>query len=218
MLTTLEERVHIQHSALLIVDMQNDFAHNDGAFAKMGINVSMFQKIIPNLLRLIQMARTVNVPVIFIQMIHSKWTNSDAWIQRIRVGDKGWKHDEPSLPYGVPGTWGAEEIEELVPTDDDFVVIKHRYSGFVNTDLDLVLRSLKKKTVVATGGETNLCLGNTAMGALMNDYYVILPEDCIAGIDEESHRHGLQILGNYCGIVVPSEEILKIWEKQNQSR
>lgn len=95
------------------------------------------------------------------------------------------------------------------------MVTKHRYSAFINTDLDLVLKSMKRQTVVVTGGETNLCLGATAMSALQHDYYVILPEDCIAGINEESHRHGLQILDRYFGIVTTSKEIIGIWKGQS---
>ena len=215
MLTTLEDRVHIKHTALLIVDCQNDFVHDQGAFSQMGVNVSMFQQIIPKVNNLIDAAKSVNVPVILIQMIHSQWTNSDAWVQRVRVTKKGWSEDKPKLPYCLPGSWGAEWYDALKTEEGDYTVSKHRYSSFINTDLDLVLRSIKKKTVVVTGGETNLCLGTTAMDALMHDYYVILPEDCIAGVDEESHRHGLQILDKFFGIVTTSQKIIDIWRSQS---
>jgi len=212
MLRTLAERVDPSHTALLIVDLQNDFVDSEGSFAKMGVDVSMFQAIAPRVINLINAARKAEVPVIFVQMIHSRWTNSDAWIQRIRVSEKGWSDDKPTLPYVVMGTWGAEWWTGLSPTETDFVVTKHRYSAFTNTDLDLVLRSIKRKTVVVTGGETTLCLGTTAMDALMHDYYVVLPEDCVAGVNPETHKHGLQILDKFFGIVTTSSEIIRLWE------
>jgi len=219
MLTTLEERVGLSHTALLVVDLQNDFVHDDGAFAKMGINVSMFQQIIPRVNALIDAARGLQVPVIYVQMIHSQWTNSDVWVQRVRVSKAGWAEDKPKLAYCVPGTWGSQWYEALRgPADNDHVVTKHRYSAFVNTDLDLVLRSTKRKSVVVTGGETNLCLGTTAMSALQYDYYVVLPSDCIAGINKDSHRHGLQLLDGYFGIVTTSKEVVEIWKAQNEKR
>jgi ureidoacrylate peracid hydrolase len=107
MLTTLEDRVRIKHTALIVVDMQNDFVHDDGVFRKMGINCSMFKMIVPQLNRLIDAARNVRVPVIFIQTIHTRWTNSDAWVQRMRGQREGEKKD--SLPpVCSPGTWGAD--------------------------------------------------------------------------------------------------------------
>ncbi len=214
MLTTLEERVNPEHTALLIVDLQNDFVHPEGAFAKMGVDVSMFQAIAPRVIDLAARARRVGVPVIFIQMIHSRWTNSDAWVQRIRVAKTGWSEDKPALPYVVMGTWGAQWYEGLSPREEDFVVTKHRYSAFVNTDLDLVLRSLKRKCVAAAGGETSLCLGTTAMDALMHDYYVVMPQDCIAGVNLETHKTTLHILDRFFGIVTTSEEIVRIWDKK----
>jgi ureidoacrylate peracid hydrolase len=214
MLTTLEERIHIKHTALIVVDMQNDFVHDDGVFAKMGVNLSMFKKIVPQLNGLIDAARNVKVPVIFIQTLHSQWTNSDPWVQRIKGQGEGQESLLP--PVCSPGTWGADWFG-VKPKEEDYVVTKHRYSAFVNTDLDLVLRSLQRKTVVVTGGETNVCVGSTARSAFMYDYYVILPEDCIAGFDEELHRYGLKILEQYFGMLTTSQKIISIWNRQKGS-
>ena len=146
-------------------------------------------------------------------------TNSEIWVQRVRVSKAGWPEGKSKLSYCVPGTWGAQWFEALrKPTDRDYVVTKHRYSAFINTDLDLVLRSRNMKSVVITGGETNLCLGTTAMSALQHDYYVVIPGDCAAGINKDSHRHGLQLLDGYFGIVTISEEVIAIWKEQNAKR
>jgi ureidoacrylate peracid hydrolase len=215
MLMTLEDRVDLKHTALIVVDMQNDFVHDDGVFAKMGVDCSTFKKIVPQLNVLIDAARSVKVPVIFIQTLHSRWTNSEAWVQRIKRKREGEDKDSLLPPVCSPGTWGADWFG-VKPTEEDYVVTKHRYSAFVNTDLDLVLRSLQRKTVVVTGGETNVCLGSTARSAFMYDYYVILPEDCIAGFDEELHRYGLKILEQYFGMLTTSQEIISIWNKQKE--
>jgi hypothetical protein len=96
----------------------------------------MFKKIVPQLNRLIDAARNVKVPVIFIQTLHSRWTNSAPWVQRIKGRGTGQESLLP--PVCSPGTWGADWFG-VKPTEEDHVVAKHRYSAFVNTDLDLVL-------------------------------------------------------------------------------
>lgn len=105
MLMTLEDRVDLKHTALIVVDMQNDFVHDDGVFAKMGVDCSTFKKIVPQLNVLIDAARSVKVPVIFIQTLHSRWTNSEAWVQRIKKKREGEDKDRLLPPVCSPGTW-----------------------------------------------------------------------------------------------------------------
>lgn len=217
MLQTLEERVRYKHTALIIVDMQNDFCHEDGAFGKMGLNLSLIQKVATPMKNLIESAHLFGVPVIFTKMLHSQWTNSEAWVQRNRSKKKGWvDEDKPSYPYCLPDTWGADWYG-VPPAKEDYVVIKHRYGGFINTDLNLILRSLQKKSVIVTGVDTTLCVDCTARGALMHDYYVIVAADCCGGVDEEEHRFTLRTLDKYFGIVTTSDEIIRIWNAQKNN-
>jgi len=216
MLRTMEERAHYQHTALVIVDMQNDFCHTDGAFGKMGLNLSLIQKVVSPMQKLIESAHQFKVPVLFTKMLHSPWTNSDAWVQRNRVKKAGWVEEgKPSYPYCLPDTWGADWYG-VAPAKEDFVVVKHRYGAFVNTDLDLILRSMKKISVVVVGVDTTLCVACTARGALMYDFYVIVAEDCCGGVDEEEHRFTLRTLDKYFGVVTTSQEIIQIWNSKNK--
>lgn len=216
MLKTLEERVNHAHTALIIVDMQNDFCHAEGAFGKMGLNLSLIQQVVAPTKRLIGSAHEFKVPVLFTKMLHSQWTNSEAWVQRNRVKKAGWVDEgKPSHPYCLPDTWGADWYG-VAPSPEDYVVIKHRYGGFINTDLDLILRSMHKKSVIVTGVDTTLCVACTARGALMHDYYVIIAEDCCGGVDEEEHRFTLRTLDKYFGIVTTSQEIIQIWNSQKK--
>lgn len=215
MLRTFEERVDCKHTALVIVDMQNDFCHENGGLGKRGLNVSMNQEVVTPLKNLINVAHSFSVPVIFIKMLHSKWTDSPAWDLRPRPKKGGIDKENLSDPICVPDSWGADWYG-VTPTKDDYIVIKHRYGGFVNTDLDLVLRSMKKKTVIITGVDTTVCVASTARGALMHDYYVIIAEDCCGGADEEAHKFTLKNLNNYFGIVTTSSEIINIWRSQKK--
>ena len=75
------------------------------------------------------------------------------------------------------GTWGAEYYR-VQPTNDDCEVVKHRYSAFVGTTLEVILRSLARQTVVVTGVTTNVCVESTVRDAYMRDYRPLLVEDC----------------------------------------
>ena len=98
----------------------------------------------------------------------------------------------------------------------EFVVTKHRYSGFWGTDLNMVLRSNTIKTVVMTGTATSGCVDATARDAFFNDYYVVTVEDCCGERDEFQHKATLDKLAKSFGYVVSSEELIKIWPPVRQ--
>src|SRR5690348_3476666 len=82
MLHTLAEKVDPRRSALLVVDVQNDFCHEDGASAKNGWDVRPAQAMIPTLNRLIEECRGAGLPVIFVRVTHSSADDSDVWRER----------------------------------------------------------------------------------------------------------------------------------------
>ncbi len=96
----------------------------------------------------------------------------------------------------IKGTKGAEIIEELKPSDDDIIIEKTRYSGFFNTNLDDVLKEKNIKNLILTGLLTNVCVMYTAADAVSRNYHVIVPENCVTALDEETHRFALNQLKN----------------------
>src|SRR5690606_36592906 len=128
-------------AALIVVDVQNDYCHPDGASARRGSDVSGVKPMVPRLQALIERAREHGVPVIFIQTFHEQATDSAAWTAR---------SDGRSGEVCRTGSWGAE-FYEVSPKPGDIIVNKHRYSAFVNTRLDSVLRTLKAQTLIMTG-------------------------------------------------------------------
>ena len=99
-------------------------------------------------------------------------------------------------PHGVEGTWATEIIEDLGAREDEIHVIKHRYSSFFQTDLDLVLKDMLVDQLVVFGVVTNICVRSTVHDAFFNGYEVVVPRDCCAAtgpreqeIDALRHRH-----------------------------
>ena len=94
---------------------------------------------------------------------------------------------------------------------DEVIVTKHRYGAFENTDLDLVLRSNRIKSVIITGVATNVCCETTARQAFMKDYYVLFTSDCCATYSQAQHDATLFNIDQFFGQVVTSDEIMACW-------
>lgn len=191
-----------ESSALLIIDMQNDFCHPEGAQGKRGRDLSMVYGMIPTFEKVLNGARQIGLPVIFVRTLHYPWTDSQSWRKRLDGYKKG-------IEICLPGSWGAEIIEALAPREGEPVVVKHRYSAFVDTDLSLMLRSMKIETLLIGGVGTNVCVESTARHAYMLDYDVCLLEDCTAGCDVDLHRGTLRNIAEHFGKVARGLDMLR---------
>jgi ureidoacrylate peracid hydrolase len=195
-----------EDTALLIIDMQNDFVKPEGYFGKRGKNVKPVLDIIPNIAYLLEFCRRNNIFRIFVRTIHAEYTNSYVWASRYRTSE--------APPLCLPNSWGAEIIDELRPRDDECIVTKHRYSAMLDTDLPLILRSKRITTLLITGTATNVCVDSTVRHAFMMDFTTITLRDCVATTDVELHEPTLWNLEQYFGYVADSKDILKMLSEQ----
>jgi ureidoacrylate peracid hydrolase len=212
--TTLAELVNRKHTALLVVDMQNDFCKAGWCFDRLGIDISMYPAMLPRLSRLLAGARDIGVPVIYIQMtvLPGRFSESPAQIRfNMRLHLASHDATQPLL-YTIEGTPGQEIIAELAPEPGDLVVRKYRSSGFWGTNLDMLLRSNGIESVIVTGCTTEGCVESTARDALFNDYYVVLPEDCVASDDPRQHEASLFLMRHRFDVVL-SDDILSTWKE-----
>ncbi|HEY4383007.1 MAG TPA: isochorismatase family cysteine hydrolase [Ktedonobacteraceae bacterium] len=214
--TTLAELADVRHTAVVVVDMQNDFCKSGWAFDQLGIDLSMYAPMIPRLARLLDAARAVGIPIIYIQMtvLPGRRIESPAQL-RFNMRLHMPSHPSEPLLYTLDGTPGHEIIPELKPHADDLIVRKYRSSGFWGTNLDMLLRSNKIETVIMTGCTTEGCVESTARDALFNDYYVVLPEDCVASDDPRQHDASLFLMRHRFDVVT-SDEILAVWQQGEQ--
>lgn len=191
------EQIKAKELALIVIDVQNDFCHPNGAFWKryqkpMEMN---FEEIISRIKQVIEKARAKGVDIIFIQTIHSEWTNSSTWKLR--------RTYNTVYPSCLPGSWGAEFCG-LSPQAGDLVIVKNRYSAFVGTNLDLVLRSRDKHYVALVGFMANVCVETTARDAFQLNYVVYVLKDCIGAATEREFESALFNVEQYFGYVLDS--------------
>jgi ureidoacrylate peracid hydrolase len=189
-------------TAVIVVDVQNDFCHPDGALGRNGAPTGDAMAMIPTLQSLLDAARQFGSKVIFIQTVHTPETDSAAWVRR---------SDGKSLQVCRKDTWGGE-FTDVAPIDGEPVVNKHRYSAFINTRLDSVLRTFKIENLIMTGVSTNVCVESTARQGYMMDYNIVFMSDCTAAYAKQDHEAALRTMGNNFGIVATVPEVIDAWK------
>jgi len=194
-----------RHTALIVIDMQNDFVSNDGKVAQAGNDPSAIQAIVPALERLLEGARAAGVLVVHIETIvlAGHRSDSDSWLFSKLKGVS-------SADWCLEGTWGAEFVPELTPIEGEPVVTKYRSSAFINTNLDLILRSNGIRTVVICGEQTPGCVDATLRDSTFYDYYNALVEDAIAAYRQDLHEAAL-LIQRARHQVLRVDELLRIW-------
>jgi ureidoacrylate peracid hydrolase len=199
---SLEERVNQKHGMLVVVDMQNDFCHAQGAACKRGRDMAFVQDMIPRLIRLVQKAREHAFPICFVKTSGNQWTNSPVWTE--------FKNSQ--LLACAEESWGAEFHAGLEPLPGEMVVTKHRYSAFIGTDLDMLLRARGVKSLLVTGVGTGMCVFHTLTVGFMLDYYITLVEDCCATTyGPEPHNEAVALVRKHYGRITSSADIMSIW-------
>ena len=160
---TRHERVDLrdQNTALIVVDMQNDFVHPDGA-----LFCDEAPETFDPIRSLIDRAHGADVPVIYTQDWHPDGDPEfEIWGEHVKAG-----------------SWGAQIVDDLAPTDADTVIRKPRYDAFYATGLDHTLRVQGITHVVVTGTVANICVLHTAGSAALRWYDVVVPEDAISAL------------------------------------
>ncbi len=174
--------IDLSRSALIIVDMQNDFLDSEGWFAAVrGATTDPLRKIVTNINAVSTAFRAGGSPV-----IHLNWgVRQDLANLPANVIDKGsacgqaigYGSPMPNGPVLVQGSWGAQSIPEITAAPDDLHVSKHRLSGFRDNELDQILRRLGVTTLFFTGVNLDRCVFATLMDGSFQGYDSIVIED-----------------------------------------
>ncbi len=203
LLKSLAERLGPGRPALLVVDMQNDFCAEGGYVSRLGRDVGACGRIVPALRDLIASARAADVPVIWLmaEYEHDAITRPMLAKQReMGVADV----------CCAQGSWGAAPFG-VAPEPGEPVVVKHRYSGFVGTDLDALLAERGVQTLVIAGVQTNVCVESTLRDGHSRGFYIVLAGDCVASHMPAQHDATLANVGFLLGDVTDGATIAGHW-------
>ncbi|MBX5469558.1 MAG: isochorismatase family protein [Thermoleophilaceae bacterium] len=191
-------------TALLVIDMQNAFVHDEGTLGASGVDVKPAQATIAPHRRLIERCRAAGMPVIWTLQVHLP---DDASRARKRLASHTAKRKRVSA---LAGTWDAEIVDELKDLADDptYVVVKHRFGAFHETRLDALLRMLGVEALLVTGVTANACVETTLREAYLRDYDVVAVTDCIAAVRPEWEPTAHAVWSHYLGELATSQEVI----------
>lgn len=192
-LSTETKTLHLDlaKTAILVIDMQNDFCHPDGWLAHIGVDVTPARKPIEPLQNLLPLLRQVNIPVIWLN-----WGNRPDLINISANVFHVYNPTGEGIGLGDPlpangaevlkkGSWAAAVVSELEQLPQDIHIDKYRMSGFWDTPLDSILRNLGRTTLLFTGVNADQCVMATLQDANFLGYDCVLVKDCTATTSPE---------------------------------
>ena len=187
-LDTLDELVDPRWTAVIAIDIQNDFCSKDGHFARYGKNVARMAPAVARMVDFVGQAQALGMRTIFLQQasLPDGRMDSPAWL-RFKT------RDGKAPDYALPGTWGWQFVDGLVPRPTDWVVEKFRPDGFIGTHLDHILRTQGIQSVILLGTTTEGCVESTVRSASYRDYYVVVVEDAVASPNAELEEGSLRL-------------------------
>jgi nicotinamidase-related amidase len=165
-------------TAVVVVDMQNDFCHPDGA-----LYAPASEGAIEPIQELVDRAREAGAQVVFTRDIHPPDQFEDA-----HYTDEFERWGE----HVLEGSWGAKIVEELPVEPPDHVVEKHTYDAFYETDFESFLREAGITDLLFAGTLANVCVLHTAGSAGLRDFKPMLIEDAIGYVEPEHHAYALE--------------------------
>lgn len=194
-------------TALVIIDMQVDFAAPEGALGRAGLDLGAVPAALGAAERLAESAREAGVPVVFVGLQTCREEDSPAWSERMRR-----RGGDPDAESGLcrAGTAGAAFVGPT-PRPGEPVIAKLRYSGFFRTDLDATLQRLAVDTLVVCGLTTECCVDGTVRDAFHLDYHVFIVTDACAAYEPELHEGALRSLDLNCAILTNTDAVTAAW-------
>jgi ureidoacrylate peracid hydrolase len=193
-------RIDPTRCAVIVIDMQNSFLEVGAVF-----ETPNGRRIIPNINRIVGRARQALIPVIWTQSDHSP-PGGGLILERhpvIKETKELWR-----------GERSFELYREMVqPNGAEHRIVKHKYDAFFGTNLDEVLKTLKRDTVVLVGVATDICCESTAMGAFFREYRVVFLRDGTAAVDPELQDLTCDRVDKLFGRVLSTDDLIRIFEK-----
>src|SRR5438128_1710573 len=214
-------------TAVIVVDMENDFAAKGGMFDRAGADISGAQKAIAPTAKVLAAARATGMKIIYLRMAYqpdlSDLGAPDS-VNRTRhlkfgVGQTIRAPDGRESRILIRDNWGTDIVNELKPQSGDITIYKTRFSGFYQTDLDATLKKLGLKYLIMAGVTTSICVDSTVRDAMFRDYLCVLLKDCMSepigsDLPRTNHEASLLTAEVLLGWVSDSDRFLKAMQVQ----
>ena len=199
------EAVELARTALIVVDMQNGFV--DPALST---SVPVARDIVPNINRLAAACRDAGSPVVWLKHLADETAAAgwDNWFDSFVDADLR----EALIAHLSDGAPGFEIWPDLVVAAEDEIIVKNRFSAFIEGASDIGVRLGERgiDTLLITGTVTNVCCESTARDAAMLNYKVIMVADANAARSDDDHNATLNNLFNIFTDVRTTDEVIAL--------
>ncbi len=198
----------LKRAALVVVDMQRAFLDPTSTMAAAGFDVTPLKAALPGVLRLVDLARSADVPVIYTRFVYHRGLADF----NLREGQNAQtKALRLPIHYLEEGSEGIELAPELVPAAGEFIIDKARASAFYGTRLEPLLGGLGVRNLVICGVTTNICVESTARDSGQRDYGTWVVRDAVAEFSPERNDHALNTITWSFGEVITSDDVARAW-------
>ncbi|MGK6320318.1 cysteine hydrolase family protein [Sphingomonas sp. DT-204] len=201
----LKEMLPPERTALVVVDVQQDFAAPSGLLGRVGVDLSAVEPAIDRIERLIGAARDAGAVVAFMRVVTRPETDSVAL--KTLMARRGTPGGEAICRTED----GGADYYRVAPQPGDIEIEKLLFDSFHGTDLDAQLRARGIDTLVMTGFSTDCCVDQTARAAFHRGYHVFLVSDASAAYEPELHVGSLNVLQKNCALLVTSDAVEAAW-------
>jgi nicotinamidase-related amidase/catechol 2,3-dioxygenase-like lactoylglutathione lyase family enzyme len=202
-------------SALLVIDLQNAFIHDQGTLGISGVDTQRLSSIVPVLADLIPRCQAAGIPVIWTVQEHFA---IDASRARKKLAGHTSRRKQVSA---LAGTWDEEIVDQLKPlaaVNPAYVIRKHRFGAFYETRLEMMLKMLGTRTLFVAGTTTNACVETSIREAYLRDYDVVALNDCISGVNGEWEETAKRVWKQYFCELSDSREMCSWIDAQSAPR
>jgi ureidoacrylate peracid hydrolase len=183
---------------LVVVDMQNGFVAKGGSYDKLGMNTPPYREIVPRIRQLIDLCKSFGIPVFFTEAVRE--ASGIDLLTKIHTLLPKSREERLKIPICVRGTWDAQTIDELKPSNDDHIIIKRRDSAFQDTELRVWFQSIGVNTLVFCGVDTSICVETSIRDAFNLGYDIILISDATASGIKSHYETTLARVTDYYGL------------------
>lgn len=216
---TIQTPYYTLRPALLVIDVQNGFVSKGGSYDQLGMDTSNYRAVVPKMRELINLCREIGIPIFYTEAVREP-SGIDLLTKVHMILPKSREERISKIPICVRGTWDAQTINELKPTDTDHIIIKRRDSAFQDTEIRAWLKALNVNTLVFCGVDTSICVETSLREGFNEGYDVILISDATASGNKEHYKTTLQRIRDYYGVVMDFERfaIACRWVQQNNGQ
>jgi ureidoacrylate peracid hydrolase len=198
----------LNRTAVIVIDMQNCFASPGGMFSFGGRDISHIRAIIPNVAAVNDAARAKGVKVIYVVHRVTADQRELGPMTRFRAGGPRSRPEEREGTI-IEGTWGTEIIDELKPKPGEMTIIKRRFSAFVGTELDMMIKTFDIRYLIFVGVATNICVESSLRDASQLQYLPVLVSDGVAASPASRQESSVANIREIFGWVANTAGVLK---------